>query len=130
LRLLLDTQIALWWLTGDTRLRRASRERIAGATCIVSVASVWEIAIKHRLGKLPVAPDTFVDAMRACGALILPVSESHAANYVRLPAGHADPFDLLLTATARAEKASLLTADAKLLDYAAALPPGTVEAAR
>ena len=130
MRLLLDTQIALWWLAGDSRLKRATRERIAAATCIVSVASVWEVAIKHRLGKLPVAPDAFADAMRACGALILPISEFHAASYARLPAGHADPFDLLLTATARAEKASLLTADAKLLDYADALPPGTVEAAR
>lgn len=129
MRLLLDTQIALWWLTGDTRLKRATRERIAGATCIVSVASVWEVAIKHRIGKLPIVPDTFAAAMRECGATILPLSEAHATSYARLPKGHADPFDLLLVAVAQTEKLHLLTADKKLLAYANDFPPGTVEAA-
>lgn len=59
MRLLLDTQIALWWLIGDTRLRRVVRERIAASTCFLGVASVWEVAIKHRIGKLPMAPDLF-----------------------------------------------------------------------
>lgn len=129
MRLLLDTQIALWWLTGDTRLKRATRDRIAGATCIVSAASVWEVAIKHRIGKLPIAPDTFAEAMRECGAIILPISDAHATNYTRMPEGHADPFDVLLIAVAQAENLRLLTADKKLLNYANELPPGTVESA-
>ena len=119
MRLLLDTQIALWWLIGSTRLKRAARERIAAAECVVSVASVWEVAIKHRIGKLPVAPDVFAAEMRDAGAIILPVTDAHAAAYGRLPAGHADPFDLLLVAVAQAEKLSFLTADTTLLGYGA-----------
>jgi PIN domain nuclease of toxin-antitoxin system len=121
MRLLLDTQIALWWLAGDARLKRATRERIAASTCFLSVASVWEVAIKHRIGKLPVAPDVFAGMLREAGAVMLPVSETHAASYARLPAGHDDPFDLLLIAVAQTENLCLLTADRKLLDYAGAL---------
>ena len=74
MRLLLDTQIALWWLVGSARLKRAVRQRIAAAECFVSVASVWEVAIKHRIGKLPLAPDIFAGEMRDGGAVILPVA--------------------------------------------------------
>lgn len=128
MRLLLDTQIALWWLAGDARLKRAVRERIAASTCFLSVASIWEVSIKHRIGKLPVTPELFANALRECGAAILPVSEVHATSYARLPAGHDDPFDLLLISVAQAENLRLLTADRKLLDYAGTLHPGMVEA--
>jgi len=117
MRLLLDTQIALWWLVGSPRLKRAARERIAATECVVSVASVWEVAIKHRIGKLAIAPATFAAEMRAGGAIILPVTDAHAATYAQLPTGHADPFDLLLVAVAQTEKLRLLTADAPLLAY-------------
>ena len=118
MRLLLDTQIALWWLVGSARLKRAARERIAAAECFVSVASVWEVAIKHRIGKLPVAPDIFAREMRDGGAVILPVADAHVAAYARLPAGHRDPFDLLLLAVAQTERLQLLTADAALRRFA------------
>jgi PIN domain nuclease of toxin-antitoxin system len=49
LRLLLDTQVALWWLTASRRLSRASRALIGESSCFVSVASVWEVAIKRVL---------------------------------------------------------------------------------
>ena len=118
MRLLLDTQIALWWLVGSARLKRAVRERIAAAECFVSVASVWEVAIKHRIGKLPVAPGIFAREMRDGGAVILPVSDAHATAYARLPAGHGDPFDLLLLAVAQTERLQFLTADAALRRFA------------
>lgn len=54
--LLLDTQIMLSWLQNDAHLRRETRELIASTLCLLSVASVWEVAIKHRLGKLPIDP--------------------------------------------------------------------------
>jgi len=128
MRLLLDTQIALWWLVGSPRLKRAARERIAAAECVVSVASVLEVAIKHRIGKLPVAPDIFANEMRDGGAVILSVSDAHAVAYARLPAGHADPFDLLLVAVAQTEKLKLITADFNLLGYAGAVGGIAVEA--
>jgi len=60
--LLLDTQVMLWWLLGDTRLRDDTRVLIASYRARVSVASVWEVAIKHRIGKLPVDAVSFRDA--------------------------------------------------------------------
>ena len=119
MRLLLDTQVALWWLIGAKRLAPAARRRIAASACAVSVASVWEVAIKHRLGKLPVAPARFRDEMARAGAAILSIEDEHAIGSAAVVIDHADPFDRLLIATALAEGLQLLTADAALLDAAA-----------
>ena len=118
MRLLLDTQVALWWLTANARLSAASRTLIAGSPCVVSVASVWEVAIKHRLGKLPVPPRRFRDEMRSAGAVILSVSDEHALATTEQPERHADPFDRLLLAVARIEHLVLLTADTALIALA------------
>ena len=128
MRLLLDTQIALWWLVGSPRLKNATRGRIAKAESAISMASALEVAIKYRIGKLAVGPQIFLDEMRAAGAIILPISELHVAAYTTLPEGHQDPFDLLLVAVARTEKLKLLTADANLKNYAALVPGLEVEA--
>ena len=53
MRLLLDTQVLIWWLLDDPRLRQPTRALMASLPCLMSVASVWEVAIKHRLGRLP-----------------------------------------------------------------------------
>ena len=129
MRLLLDTQVALWWLTGSTRLSRSSRTLIAGSPCVVSVASVWEVAIKHRLGKLPVPPRRFRDEMRSAGAVILSVSDEHALATADQPGTHQDPFDRLLLAVALAEHLVLLTADAGLIALALKEPRLPVESA-
>lgn len=119
MRLLLDTQVALWWLVGAKRISSAMRKRIAASACAVSVASVWEVAIKHRLGKLPVAPQRFRDEMLRAGASIIPIEDEHAIRSGTVGIDHADPFDRLLLATAIAEGLHLVTADAGLLDAAA-----------
>ena len=117
MRLLLDTQVALWWLVGSKRLLHASRRRIASSHCVVSVASVWEVAIKFQLDRLPVAPGAFLGAARAGGFRLLPITPDHAAATVDLPRFHTDPFDRLLLAQARQEQLTLLTADAALAAY-------------
>jgi PIN domain nuclease of toxin-antitoxin system len=117
-RLLLDTQVALWWLIGAKRLSPAARRRIAASACAVSVASVWEVAIKSA-GKLPIAPARFRDGMARAGAAILPIEDEHAIGSAAVVIDHADPFDRLLLATALAEGLQLLTADAALLGAAA-----------
>jgi len=114
-RLLLDTQVALWWLTGSARLSKGSRELIAGSLCAVSVASIWEVALKHRLGKLPIAPQRFRDEMRSAGAVILPVTDEHVLTAVNSAESHRDPFDRLLLSVAEAERLILLTADEALI---------------
>jgi PIN domain nuclease of toxin-antitoxin system len=121
-RLLLDTQVALWWLGDSRRLSDASRELIAASPCVLSVASVWEVAIKHRIGKLAVAPGRFRDEMRSAGATILSVNDDHAIATLEHPADHFDPFDSLLLAVARTEHLVLLTADAALLALAQEAP--------
>ena len=112
--LLLDTQVALWWLTGSRRLSAISRERIAVEPCAISAASVWEVAIKHRLGKLPISPARFRDEMRSAGALVLSISDEHAVATVDLAVEHTDPFDRLLLAVAVVDRFVLLTADRAL----------------
>jgi PIN domain nuclease of toxin-antitoxin system len=120
MRLLLDTQVALWWLIGAKRLGTASRKRIAASECVLSVASIWEVAIKHRLGRLPISPTTFRDELAKGGAAILAIEDEHAIGSADLPTSHGDPFDRLLLATAMAEGLRLITADRALLELASA----------
>ena len=115
MRLLLDTQVALWWLTASPQLSKASRELMATSACVLSVASVWEVDLKHRLGKLPIAPRRFRDEMQAAGAVILSVTDEHVLTVVKLAETHRDPFDRLLLSVAEAEHLVLLTADAALI---------------
>ena len=122
MRLLLDTQVALWWLTASRRLSKVSQRLIVQSSCSVSVASIWEVAIKHRLGKLPLSARRFRDEMRSGGALILSVSDEHALATAALPEAHSDPFDRLLLGVAEEEHLVLLTADAALIALAEAHP--------
>lgn len=121
MKLLLDTQVMLWWLLGDARLRQETREQMAHTACLVSVASVWEVAIKHRLGKLSVDPVTFRDQTLAAGASFLPIDDTHAIETGRLPGIHEDPFDRLIIAQARSEGLVAVSADAVWNEYEVAL---------
>jgi PIN domain nuclease of toxin-antitoxin system len=121
-RLLLDTQVALWWLTANSRMSRASRDLVANSECTVSVASLWEVAIKHGLDKLPVTPLRFRDEMIAAGAVILSVTDEHVLTAADVAATHPDPFDRLLLGVAVAENLQLLTADMALVAFAEKQP--------
>jgi len=116
-RLLLDTHVALWWFAAHPRLPEAAREEIGRSECWLSACSIWEVAIKFRLGKLTVAPDALLSAARAGGFRLLPISPEHAVATAGLPDLHADPFDRLLIAQARHENIDLLTADAVMANY-------------
>ena len=118
MRLLLDTQVAIWWLIGSRRLGGPAQKMLADSACVLSVASVWEVAIKHRLGKLSVAPAQFRDHMLAAGAELLMVSDTHAIETVALPRHHDDPFDRMLIAQARVEKLRAVSADMAWQHYA------------
>jgi PIN domain nuclease of toxin-antitoxin system len=115
--LLLDTQVALWWLVGSRRLGAPARKLLAESACVLSAASVWEVAIKHRLGKLPVAPALFRDRMIVAGAEMLAVSDAHAIETAALPRHHDDPFDRMLIAQARVERLRAVSADKTWRDY-------------
>ena len=115
MKLLLDTQVALWWLTASPRLSRSSRELMVNSPCAVSVASIWEVDLKHRLGKLPIAPARFRDEMRSAGVTVLSVTDEHVLTIVKAAESHRDPFDRLLLSVAEAENLVLLTADTALI---------------
>src|SRR4249920_3757380 len=118
MRLLLDTHIFLWAAAGSPLLKPAARRVIESAEQVfVSAASIWEVAIKARLGKIEADPDELAAAIEASGFVELPVRSSHAAGVSRLELHHSDPFDRLLVAQAMAEPLRLLTADAILARY-------------
>ena len=118
MRLLLDTHIFLWVASGSALLKPATRRIIDSADeAFVSAASLWEIAIKARIGKIKADPNELVAAIAESGLVELPVSASHAAAVATLPMHHDDPFDHLLIAQALSEPLKLLTADAVLALY-------------
>ncbi|ABI46877.1 type II toxin-antitoxin system VapC family toxin [Synechococcus sp. CC9311] len=117
MRCLLDTQVMLWWLLDDPRLRAKSRELLASKPCLVSVASIWEVAIKHRIGKLEVSPVVFRDQSIAAGADLLPVLDPHVIETAQLPLLHQDPFDRLLIAQARVEGLMAVSSDGQWSGY-------------
>lgn len=118
MRLLLDTHVLLWLMEQNPRLRRSARSLIADASEVyVSSASLWEIAIKWRLGKIEEDPQTVLDQLGAAGLRELQVTNRHAVATGRLPLLHNDPFDRLLVAQAITEPMRLLTSDEQLLAY-------------
>lgn len=114
--LLLDTHVFLWVVAGSPQLKPAARRFIERAETVhVSAASVWEIAIKARLGRIAADPQELAAAIAASGFVELPVTAAHAAGVGRLELHHHDPFDRLLIAQALAEPLRLLTADETLV---------------
>ncbi|MCX7562347.1 type II toxin-antitoxin system VapC family toxin [Xanthomonadaceae bacterium XH05] len=121
MNLLLDTDIALWAIADDPRLSDAARELILAPEAIVwvSVASLWEIAIKHALGRgsMPVSGGEARTFFRESGYRFLDIRAEHAAAAEQLPPLHADPFDRLLLAQAMVEPMRLLTHDRQMVAY-------------
>ncbi|MDH4449301.1 MAG: type II toxin-antitoxin system VapC family toxin [Rhodoferax sp.] len=115
MNLLLDTHIALWAITDSPRLSAAARELIQSAksTVWVSAASIWEIAIKHSLGRgdMPVSGQESLQYFKAAGYRILSIEPEHVLAVEGLASHHRDPFDRLLVAQAIVEPMRLLTHD-------------------
>ena len=103
--MLLDTHAFIWWFSGSSRLPLTARRAIADDDndVLVSAASAWEIATKHRLGKIPNAEELALDISGAIAAQNfqpLPITVDDAANAGALPGPHRDPFDRMLIAQA------------------------------
>jgi PIN domain nuclease of toxin-antitoxin system len=120
-RLLLDTHIALWAITDDPLLPRQARDLILDADndVFVSVASIWEVAIKHALGRerMPVSGKEAKFWFSKAGYQILPIQADHAEAVEDLPLIHADPFDRLLVSQALCEPLRLITHDRTVARY-------------
>jgi PIN domain nuclease of toxin-antitoxin system len=122
MKLLLDTHALLWFLAGSAELSGAARRSIEdlGNERLVSVASLWEMAIKISLGKLSF-PTTdsaaVIELLRANRMDILPVAAAHGLGVAQLPFHHRDPFDRLLIAQAVVEGAVIVTGDERFAAY-------------
>jgi len=118
MRLLLDTHVFLLAVAGSPLLKPAARRLLESADEVyVSAASIWEIAIKSRLGKIEADPQELAAAIEASGFSELPVRATHAAGIAHFALHHNDPFDRLLIAQALAEPLRLITADETLAKY-------------
>ena len=115
MNLLLDTHVALWAITDSARLSDKARDLISSPTTTVwiSAANVWEIAIKHALGRgdMPVSGHDAMRYFQESGYRFLPVDAEHAVAVEDLPAHHQDPFDRILVAQALVEPMRLMTHD-------------------
>jgi PIN domain nuclease of toxin-antitoxin system len=119
LRILLDTHALLWWLAGDPRIERQAQDLITDPAndILVSVASLWEIVVKVRVGKLAADIRDITAAIDPQGFEMLEIRAGHLEDLVRLPMHHRDPFDHLLIAQAIAEGLTLLSEDQHVSVY-------------
>jgi PIN domain nuclease of toxin-antitoxin system len=122
MRVLLDTHSFLWFITSDPKLSPAARQAIVtgGNQVLLSVASVWEIAIKVGIGRLPIPTplDEFIpEQLRINRIELLAIQPEHTFEVARLPHHHRDPFDRLLIAQAIIEQLPIVGADAAFASY-------------
>jgi len=116
MRLLLDTHSFLWFISGSPHLSRNARTLIEDVSNqpFLSVASLWEMAIKLSLGKLSLSEPFEVllpEQMRLNGINLLGIEMEHTALVAKLPFHHRDPFDRLLIAQAMVERIPIVSAD-------------------
>lgn len=122
MKLLLDTQTLLWFLTNDPHLSHAAKSAIESEAnqSLVSIASLWEIVIKVSLGKLRLPghfADIFPEQLQRNGFSLLPVELRHLRVLETLPYHHRDPFDRLLVAQAQADGLVVVTSDPAFSAY-------------
>ncbi|HEX5439822.1 MAG TPA: type II toxin-antitoxin system VapC family toxin [Ktedonobacterales bacterium] len=122
MKLLLDTHTFLWFLSDDAQLSTPARKLIEDGTneIILSVASLWEMAIKISLGKLTIGGpfDTFITEQLALNSIgLLSITLAHTAAVAMLPFHHRDPFDRLLIAQSQVDSVPIVSRDAVLDTY-------------
>lgn len=121
-RVLLDTHAFLWFIADDPRLgkRAAKTMERTGQTLLLSVASLWEMAIKQQLGKLRLT-DSFEDFVRTyvteTDIEVLPIEIPHLTRYSTLPLHHRDPFDRLIIAQAVQLRCPVISGDGSFSAY-------------
>ncbi len=125
MRLLLDSHAFLWFILDDARLSDRAKSLIAAAESevVISPATLWEMAIKVRLGKytLPEPFGLFMQTQLTLNRIsLLPIDVRHTALLATMPFHHRDPFDRLIVAQALVESIGLVSVDARLDAYGVA----------
>ena len=117
MRLLLDTHVVLWHLSGERELSISARDAISAADdLLLSVVSFAEVGIKAAVGKLDV-PDDLQARIADSGVRTLALSPAHGLAVSDLPVHHRDPFDRLIIVQAMIERLTIVTADTRFHAY-------------
>ena len=118
-RLLLDTHAFLWWLADSRKLKQEARTAIAEPSALVhvSAATIWEIAIKARLGKVNPGMNQLDREIVLNNFVELGISARHAVAAGKPPLHHQDPFDRMLIAQAQLEDLTVVTHDNAFAAY-------------
>ncbi len=118
---LLDTHTLLWFLEGDDQLPAPLRKEIEDIhnACFISIASLWEIAIKSSLKKLELKSDfdKIVDFLAENDIEILPITFEHLQRVLTLEFHHRDPFDRIIISQGLVERLTLLSKDEHFPSY-------------
>lgn len=113
--ILLDTHVFMWFMNGDKALSEAHRKAITNIEnkCYFSIASIWEIAIKHSIHKLELASgfDKIQEFIFENDIELLPISFEHIQQLLLLELHHRDPFDRIIIAQGVTESLVILTMD-------------------
>jgi len=122
MRLLLDTHIFLWFISGDERLPEGMRDSIRDLNneVYLSTVSLWEAIVKHRLGKLPLPqpPNIYLPIQRQKHQIAsLSLDEASVSQLAGLPQIHRDPFDRMLICQALEHGLTVVTVDDALCAY-------------
>ncbi len=119
--LLLDTHAFIWFMNGDNQLSTTVRDLIVDTNnkCFLSIASVWEIAIKSSLNKLDLHGDfdRIAQFINANDMELLPITFEHVQGLLRLDFHHRDPFDRIIIAQAFSENVTIATKDVIFQKY-------------
>jgi PIN domain nuclease of toxin-antitoxin system len=120
LQLLVDAHALIWWTISPEKLSARARQALSAPTngVVVSVATLWEIAIKRSIGKLNYATD-LETTLGDEGFGLLPLTFEHLRQFEALPLHHRDPFDRILAAQAIADGLAIVTADQRIAQYGA-----------
>ncbi len=118
---LLDTHTFIWFMDGDSALSSKGRQAIEDINnkCFLSIASIWEIAIKSSLGNLKLSSEfnMIIDFLDNNDIELLPISFEHLQNLLTLEYHHRDPFDRIIIAQAIAEDLTIISKDEILSAY-------------
>jgi len=121
MQMLLDTHTFIWFISGDQALPQRALNAIKDTDnkCYISIASIWEIAIKFSLKKLELKSDFnhIIDFLAANDIEILPISFQHLQKVIALEFHHRDPFDRLIIAQGLVENLTIITKDEHFPSY-------------
>jgi PIN domain nuclease of toxin-antitoxin system len=131
MNVIVDTHAAIWFIKDDERLPKFSKMVIEDPsnTCFISIATLWEMGIKHSLGKLKLKAELkrIFELFFESGFILLPITPDHILTNAVLSFYHRDPFDRLIIAQAKREGYSVISKDAEFKKYEVNLIWGDVD---